>query len=489
LERKILKRIYKKFKEIYDVYKEKTETRIEESPYFEIINYWLKDEHNYLNIKELLKRKQEVYNIKHNNKHIIIYILDLYINNFKKMIKDKNSEYININYLKEVYFLFTKSYNLRISKEEKDEINLKLREFRDYINNTLIKQKRKKDAFDDIKSLGTQQFYKYKEYYYFEDFSDDLLGTMKTQVLNNFKYYVKDKKTTDAFLYCGRAYSIKKEEGNTFLTLYSMDYSPYISRGSLTDRYLEKCEYIKEKVDEFTLNGLSFKKDNSYPVIGYELEFYPSGKIKNLKVKKDIIKINHQCIVNSESITSSEIYELYKKSVSKNGGIVHKFDLYALNDHFEQLLNNMYVEFLSENRLPFIYYGYSMPTNEDINNNMNELANSLHKLKKSDSRDVINIFSSKIDICHYSNLPIPNGVYDLKLIDSFNYLGIENGRMLNDLYFNARKLTDPRRLYKLKLQYLSDYIKKVKELNKSIDYTDVTEISMSKGKIKNRIHL
>lgn len=487
-QREIIKEVLNNFKDIYKIYKE-DKVNSKESPYFDIINYLLQDDQNYLYIKEILKRKREVYNIKHNDEHIVIYILDLYINNFKKMIRDKDSDYININYLKQVYFLFTKNYNVTLTYEEKQIIDLKLKEFNFYIKNTLIKQKRKNAAINETKQLKSRMFYKPINRFEFQEFTDDELGYFKTEINNNSKNYVKDKPSTDAFLIGENAYKLRQEDGITFLTMYGMDVHSYLVRNSYMDRYLEKCELCKEKIDEFTASGFKFKLDGKYPAIAYELEFYPSGKFKNLKVSRDIIAIKNHYTNPDTNEESKNIYNLYHNSVAKNGGTISTYDLYKLNEHFETILNNAYVEFLKEQKLPTIYYGYSLSTDKEIEHNLNNVTNSLSDLTKTDSRDIINIFSSKIDIPHYSNLPMDNGVHNFRLLDTFNYLGIENTRMLSELYFNDFKLEDIKRITRNKLQYLSNYIKKVEELNSSLDYVDTASIKLSRGKIKNKLHL
>ena len=94
--RNYFKTIYKKFKELNDIYKD-FNTKEKISPYFSMIMYFLQNEINYLYIKKLIKMHHEIVNIRYNNKHIIFYILEEYFKNFEKMVKDRNSDYININ--------------------------------------------------------------------------------------------------------------------------------------------------------------------------------------------------------------------------------------------------------------------------------------------------------------------------------------------------------------------------------------------------------
>ncbi len=101
-ERNLLKPIYKKYTTLYKIYKTKI-AKNEINPYFDIIDYWLSNENDYLYLKELVNRNQKIRNSHSNGEHIVIYILKKYIDNFKKMIV--NDDYTNINYLREVYYL------------------------------------------------------------------------------------------------------------------------------------------------------------------------------------------------------------------------------------------------------------------------------------------------------------------------------------------------------------------------------------------------
>lgn len=488
-ERLLLKEIQKQLKDIYNSYK-KQPTQDKTSPYFNIIEYWLHDEDNYLYIRDLLNRKHEVYNVYNGDQHIVIYILDQYIENFKKMINDKNGTYINKNYLKEVYYLFTKNYQVRLNEEQKQEIDTKLKEFSIYIKNTLIKQKRKSVALDDLKKLKTCNHYPTTVRYEFRNFNDDQLSYEQQKIFNFYQARIKDSLATPAFQIGDNAYRIYKKKDAIVLKMYSVDVHQFVPEGSIMNHYLEKCAYNKEEIDSFFTKKLKFNEKGKYPVICYNLEFYLSGKVKSLTIDNDVVMITekHNTIYNMDD-NLKEFYDLYKKSIIKNGGTMTDYNIYQINNHFEQLLNQKYVEFVKNNKLPFIYYGYSLANPKEVEKQLGELSKHFYELSKRDAKDIINIIECRIDPPHYSILPIENGVYDLKLLDSFNYLGLENQRMLGDLQFNQRKLESPLRLYKLKLEYLNKYYNKVNDLNKHMEYVDRFEIKESKGKIKRKLRI
>ena len=488
-ERLVLKEIFKQFKDLYDVYKSGRIDTSNNKTYVKILDFWLQDEKNYLYIKELLKRKKFICNLRVDDKHIVLYILELYIKNYKIMLKDKNGTYINPVYLEEVYYLFTKNTALRMTKEEKIEVDNQLRDLRKYISDSIIKQKRKNYAIDKIKAMSTKNFCKYYEYEEYEDFEEEQLSNMGFYVTTLIKNQVKEKESKDAFVLGNDAYSVYEKDGLIHLTVYAINYHNFIAKDSFIDRYLYDCQIKKEKINDYFRNRMIFKVGEKYPVFAYELIFYPSGKFKELNVSKDVINVTGKYVYANTYDDAKIIEELYRKSVSKNGGYYSSFDTSKLNDHFKNILEDSFVEFLQTEKLPFIYYGYSKISEDEKEYNMNNLSNVLYDLDKASSREIIEIFSKDIDNYHYSNVPMTNAVYDLNFLEPMNFLGLEMQRMLDDCYFNQRLYSSKERIHRLKLIYLDKYIKLVEELNKKLDYVDPNVIKMSKGRIKNRIRL
>ena len=484
-ERNLLKPIYKKYTTLYKIYKTKI-AKNEINPYFDIIDYWLSNENDYLYLKELVNRNQKIRNSHSNGEHIVIYILKKYIDNFKKMIV--NDDYTNINYLREVYYLFTKSYYLRLTKDEKNTIDTIIKEFSVYIKNTLIKERRKNAALNDLKSMKTNTFYPQRQEYDFRENTTDELTYDKRRVYNNSISSIKEKNATETFLISNYAYNIAESEDEINLKMYTFNIGNYIMDNSIINLELEKCEFTKEKIDEFISREFDFEVGQIYPTICYQLKFYKSGKIKSLDISRENIEIKDK-ITTFDVEKMGKFYDLYKKSIAKNVGIETDYNLLEINKHFENILNNEFVKFIKENRLPFIYYGYTLPTIEEINENMNALAPFLHNIDKDVAYEIINIVSSKIDKKHYSLFPIENAEYDLKLINSFNYIGILNQKMLNDIYFNDYNFETEERKNREKKSRLIKFYKITKELNDSFNYIDVSEIKESKGKIKRRFKI
>ncbi|MBE6161619.1 MAG: hypothetical protein E7158_05340 [Firmicutes bacterium] len=483
-ERNVLKSMFNDFKDAYKVYKNKLEEEnkkgIEVTSYFEIINYFLTSEDNYNYIKKIVEKDEQAVNTRYNNKHIVFYILECYIENFKRMVTDKNSDYLNLDYIEQVYYLFTKNHLLKLSREERELIDLKIKEFEEYIDKTLIKQKRKNYAKSICKKMKSSKFYKETPYYNFPEYNDDYLNYLQLMTTKNMEVFIKNENNVkDAYLYDGNAYNIETlEDGRIKLNMYAISYYHFITKDSDIDAYLLKCEMSNEKVDEFFKKGLVFKNNEKYPVINYELEFYPSGKLCGLKAYEDVVSLK---LINNEKY--DQLDELYKKSKTKNND-----QNSGLNTHFENMLERAYLKFLKDNGFPFIYYGKTMPNQKEIDRVINDLSGDLYTMDKHSYENMMNIISNESDKYHYSIAPIKNAVYELNLLDPFSYLGIENQRMLADLHFNNRKYSSKDRLNKLKILYKYKYYRQVLELNANIDYVDTNSIKQKKGRIKVRYY-
>lgn len=483
-QRTFFKDIYKRFRDTKNLYDQKYVSNHREKAYFEILNYYIHHE-NYFVIQELLRRKPEVCNLKFNDEHIIFYILDLYYDNFKKQFKEKTD--ININYLKELYLLFTKSPGFRISYEEKKEIDKYLNEIVKFAKATIIKEKRRVYALNQIKEMRPVNFYQ-KAYYDEEEISYDRLTYEKQRIVNNVsslsKRYKKEGYNVEpAFVVGNTAYTLTSNEKETKLKIHVMNISPFVVENSIMMRHAHRFIVNNDDSDkDFILKGCRYEKDTEYGVITYTLNFYPSGKIKSLDVDKGIINVEEKYLnfyVKDNQI--NEFLDLYNKSITKNGGERQLEDIYKINSHFETLLNNLYPAFIRKYHIPFIYYGYTMPEESILLENKNALLKYLTQMDKNEAIDVLNIITSRIDKWHYSVYPIPNAVYDLKLISNLNYIGIENLRMLNEFYFNSH-LVDEKRMEQNKKICYQNLDELVKEFNSYINYVDIENVKYC-GKI------
>lgn len=488
-ERIYFKKIYKSLKSLNDIYKENN-NKEKMNPYFAMVMYFLKDDKNYIYIKELLKRREYVTNVRYEGKHIIFYILEEYFNNFEKMLKDKNGNYVNVNYLKEVYMLFFQSTAFKISRKEEELLNDKIKEFQIKVKNFLTKEKRKKAAEADLNDMKNNSIYQiygnlsYSMYHDYINLSDDDLICEANSVVQNVKNSSSKKDATNVFVYGNTAYSLEAKNDSYIVTMYAIDYANYILPKSRLGKYLYNQELIGDKPDSFTNNYLRFRADNTYPVFAYQIEFSNTGNILGFKVYKDYVHVDEVIVGNHSNEKVEMLKKIHNIVASKNSMKILKYDLYNINSNFEELLMKEFVKFLEKEKLPYLYYGKITPDSNEAEQRIFDLSNEIFKLKKIDSHEIKHILSSQIDKNHYSIYPIPNAKYSLSLLTPFSFQGIETERMLNDLYFNERKFNDPRRLEKLKRNYKEFYTKLSFIINRANNYVDPVELEKSKGRIR-----
>ena len=453
-----------------------------EKRFAKVLKEWLNDESCFLFIRTLIEKDRRVVNTRIDGKHIVLYILDEYIKNFKIMLKNRNREYINKDYLREIYYLFTKSYYVHLTSEEKSEIDKTLNEFIYYIKKTIAKEYRKNAAIKEINSLKSENFYKYINEYVYPKYNDDAMNYEVARITSLAK---ADNNTIDVFLFRDRAYKL---EGNK-LNIYVMDISPYTHEKSIMYNYLEYLEYEKVNMDEFVFSNLSFKVGNSYKTICYTLSLSPSGIVTNLDVSKQNIRITHEykSFSDFDSVANS-LYELYKKSSLKYNGSYASFDLLKINDYFDSLVTSEYIKFAINNKLPFLYHGYKQKSEKEITDCLNEYINLLNDLSKQDARTITNIITSRIDKSHYSLIPLIRGVYDVTLTDHKNYLSILNQEVLHNIYFNDYLLSRVR-LNQLRKTYVERLMNLADDLNRLNDYVDEDMIRVNKGKIKRKVNI
>ena len=152
--RQILKSISNDFKYITNINKQPEK---KEDNLFLVIDYFLEKEDYYLYFKEIIKYIPKIINVRYEGKHILNYILDKFIDNYKMMLLDKKSNYVNKDYLKSVYLLFLKHKKLSISREELKEIDKKLIEFINFVNTNISSSKRKNTVKLDLKDMYTDK--------------------------------------------------------------------------------------------------------------------------------------------------------------------------------------------------------------------------------------------------------------------------------------------------------------------------------------------
>lgn len=465
-----IKRCLKNQKEIYQ------KEEYQDNPFADIILYWLKDENCYDYIKNLLRRKKECYNIHINGKHIIFSILNEYIHNFELLLTNKNGQFISKDYIREVYFLFTKSYYLKLSKEEKQEIDDLLKNFIKYVETIIIKNKRKNISIREIKTLKTSYFYK-KVNILDEYIDDDAVLFEIERILKYNQNNKKDTKISPVFISGNYIYKLSDNK----LTMYSLNLALYAQNRSIFSRYLEELELSHETMEQFYQRKFIPKLENSYEAIGYTFSFDESGNVIDFKMEEEVIfidKIYHT--LDGKEI--DELYLLYQKLAKKNHlSNITDFDLFKINEFFNDLFNKVYFKYVEEHRLPIINYGYNLIDEETFMLIKKDFAYLLGNLSKHDAYIVLEIINQKGNNSFYSMYYDENMLLDMHLLENTNYLALLNQRMNNIIL--KKDLFDEEHYQRFIDEIGYNFMTLTQTLNEFNDSIDLIELKKNKGRL------
>lgn len=478
LERSLLKELRIVFDFICKNYKEDTKST-EHDYRYDVIKYYLKDENGYPYVKKIINDMPEIVNVRvkeHSNEHIIINILKEYIYNYKEMLKDKNGCFINPDYLKQVYLLFMNNSNLKLNFEDKVTIDYILDDFILYLDKEIYKEDRKTLAKKEVRKLKSQYLYYEKELKFRK--VDERQLKWQTELLPNNRtlYLKKDNRVNvldDCITLNGiNAYSLSQDGDKRKLKIHVIDTSKIVAPYTSVDSKIYNCMMEHKKISENIKRKLTLKYNEENPTITYEFNIEKGNCITDFKIYKSKIFIDEE-----NNTLLKNLSQLSKKILaSKN---IKDFESYTIDESIEILLNEEFINYIDENKLPFIYCGKEYIN--DYINHMNNLSNIFNRLNVIDFKKLYTIISNNVGEYNYSTKAFEaDGTYNLNLINDINYLFIFNQRLITDIIFNNQKLKD-------KSKYLKECEKLEHALNLSINHIKPEDIVFKNNAKRNKL--
>ena len=478
LERSLLKELRIVFDFICKNYKEdKLSTKHDYR--YDVIKYFLQDENGYPYLKRITLDMPSMINIRtpeFDNEHIIINILKEYIYNYKEMLKDKNGCFINPDYLKQVYLLFMNNSNLKLNFEDKVTIDYILDDFILYLDKEIYKEDRKTLAKKEVRKLKSQYLYYEKELKFRK--VDERQLRWQTELLSNNRTHClkKDNRVNvldDCITLNGiNAYSLSQDGDKRKLKIHVIDTSKIVAPYTSVDSKIYNCMIEHEKISENIKRKLTLKYNEENPTITYEFNIEKGNCITDFKIYKSKIFIDEE-----NNTLLKNLSQLSKKILaSKN---IKDFESYTIDESIEILLNEEFINYIDENKLPFIYCGKEYIN--DYINHMNNLSNIFNRLNVIDFKKLYTIISNNVGEYNYSTKAFEvDGTYNLNLINDINYLFIFNQRLITDIIFNNQKLKD-------KSKYLKECEKLEHELNLSINHIKPEDIVFKNNAKRNKL--
>lgn len=485
-QRNKLKQIKKLFDSVIKEYNDKTNL-IKHDYLFDIVDFFLSNEKYYLYLQKLLQEIPRTVNIQYLNdakekEHIIFHILNKFIYNYYEMLTNKNSNYINKDYLKSVYLLFTQNYLIKLTEQDKKRIDQKLSLFMKEVNNKLTSSKRQNDVKEDIRIMYSDKFMMYRKLFVQKDVDIFKLERQMNSLSYNFNRSIKDTKRKDLtneeiiLLENGfHAYSLENLNEKTLLKIHVIDLYNIIVDYTTLDNEIFNQTLKQEKIDPFIINIIEMQEMKLLPTITYEIPIDQNGNYKKedfkfytskIKIKNLSNKINDNNLINLLRLCNKELNNITLNDIDK---------------YFENILNDCVVNYFESNNLPFIYSGKKKKDQFEFVEIMNKIGYLLTRIDKDEFNKIYNIINSDIDRFHYSTKPF-DGEYNLSIMNPVDYIGMLNQRLLYELViYNKNNLNEYNRVIK---DYQNKYEEIVSIFNYYQDYIDVDILKENAGKIK-----
>ncbi len=503
-KRKLIKNVRILFDFTIKSYKEENKM-VDHNYLFNVADYFFTTEDYFMYLKKIVNEVPEIVNVKHvrndskESEHIVNYLVDIFIENYKTMLFDKKKDYISKDYLREVYFLFTKCPYLYLTGEEKREIDGKLSNFMSVVNKNITSSRRKQAVKNDLADMYTNRLYfdnkkenlKMLDEHKLECQLNNLFINMKNDIT---KFSRVDLTNENSITLNSKyhAYSLEKDSDKTILKIHVIDLYNLIPAYSTLDKYLFNKSFSHEQLDDIILHNVGMIRDKVYPTITYEIVFNDKGDYKeqnnkvNFNVYNSKIKIkkcysDYDLVYSRDDQVLNSYINLYRKSLIKNHFCYSEnYFMDDINKYFETVLNDCVIKYFENNKLPFIYSGVRSRNKNEYVNIMNNIGHVLTRLDKEEFNKIYQVLSSGLNDSFYSTKPF-NGNYQLSIMNPLDYSGILMQRILHELVFHNRYTKEE---YEDMLRRYSDKCDAtVMYMNLSNDYVDSDLLKSQKGRI------
>lgn len=535
LEKEILKQIKKEFRNPFMNVKKIKEFH---DYRMDILEYLIYHEGNYYRIKKLIEYIPEIVNLrskedeylfknslsveKSNQKdeYILVKIIKLFAHHLEIELRSQDSNFINRDYYKKLYFLMQRE-TIILTEEDQKEIDDTLERLFNHLKNKHYEEKRKANAMMDILEIRENinsikenhkqviqdqlenqiAFFGYKKERALQEETrvnltknylsniHDKVDSLKQQnpTISNRELAkelgVKVHDITNSFLFsdtmmlAGKnvAYSIcQDEEYNYYFRIHTLDMTSYIEEDSMLSQDLYNTIYSDKKA-EF-LKYLKMKKQEVIPTITFQLKVMKNGYISNFQMFFSQINVNQ--------VYTNEDLQNYRSNESLKS-FIQIYRLVDQNDHskitidtYHQLFSNLVSEnvfhYIYQNNLPMIIKGKNEISNFDYLRLNSELGYLLSKLDHKTYRKIFNVIGSNMDEYHYS-IEGFQGNNDMNILDDLNYEHFINQLIIKEII----KQTDKDKIIE---RYIDICQEAVTSLNDSLGYVS---ISSQKTKRKN----
>ena len=460
---------------------------------FNIIYELLSSSSNYLTLKKLVNEFPEIVNVRNKNEHVLEYILDEYIKNYKKLLEKDEKDYKNIDFLREVYILFSKSHNAYLTTIDKKNINLKIREFIAYVVENVTSTKRKNHIIKEVKSLATHHFYDEKE---FELRPVNMRGY--DSQISAIKDYNSNYKERENEVDLTKEYTIMLDDDYTCysltdngrtksLKIHTCDISNLVQARKSLDCVIYNSMFLDEELPKILLDALKFNINDKKSALTYDITLNNANQIIGFNIYRSKIKPNIRIYEDGSNNAYNEIKNLIRSIVINQNYECKKLDISFVESVLKRFLNDTYLDKIRGRDIPYIYSGKELISSIDDITIYSNIKRIFSYLPKEEFKRLNKILEEDIEEFHYSDKLFNTcGEYTLNLTGKPNYIMLQNQRMIKTLYLNELDLSSEqysreKRIFKTDMNNL------LIDLNNKINYKDNRDFEYSKRRVKKRM--
>lgn len=487
--RKEYKRIKEKLELLLEFYK-KDNKKEKHNYYYDILEILIKSTRNYYVIEKLLNEMKEFVNASkririkkgYNNKesetyyleHILVTIVDKYIENYKLELRGQTKDYVDKNYYKKLYYLFIKNPYLEIDKNvihkmlndfilsldkanylrnHKEEIIEEIsfmingveKEEKANVNNNILDHIKHIKA--KIQNAKTPNRIRMDKAYLKE------MGELYQKILLEIGDISKEKlKQLQMILNISRrdrrnilfgcntiscskdhSYTISYyEDGSYSFRLNILDLYSIIKDSPIEDYLLDSLDKQNKNI-LLNCKELQIEEGKVLPTITYEIKIHRNGNIGSLKVYKSITEVEkkyNSIDAYKEDERLKELISIYKiLSLDTKPNL----DIEIVDNYFKEFFSKLIIKYSSTRQkpIPIILKGKDRLDEEYYTKLHYDLCEIYSKLDRKNFERIYNILKMNLDQEHYSLLDnCYDGNYHIVLEN--NYVKYFNQKLISE---------------------------------------------------------
>ena len=383
-EKNFIKKIIHLFEENLPL--EVKNNTLDTSSYYNILSYLSEDDKNYSIIEKLILQIDNFKYARQDN-HILFYLLDKFIQNYKVKLVNQGIQYTDPIFYKEIIKLIFNQTN-PLSEIEIEQFLDKISDFinyckkRKYISLSEVNE----DISEIISSLHQEKAEK-EEYNILEQ-ENILKNVAFPNLVNYYQRISKELVKENTFMFNKRkntAFSISCDENGTItFTTHLLDNSKLLSFESELLSHQDKL--------------IKLEKETTYPVLSFSYSLTKDNVLLPLKITSSLVNINE--VFSEKDIQTNPQNPILKDSISILQKLNNTSEEITTVSNFFQLVDYVLCsnikEIFQKNNIPFIYQE-EITDKSLTHRNHNQICQVLSEIDKEEAHTIFNIIDENKD--------------------------------------------------------------------------------------------